>query len=65
MTPASHALSHGGLAPDIDTEVAKLEQADLIILSVPMFWFSVPAIMKGWIDRVLVVRPVLRGAEVL
>lgn len=22
-------------------------------LQFPMYWFSVPAIMKGWIDRVL------------
>jgi NAD(P)H dehydrogenase (quinone) len=48
-----HALSSGGLAPDITAEVEKLKQADLLILSFPMFWFSVPAIMKGWIDRVL------------
>ncbi|HEX3849037.1 MAG TPA: NAD(P)H-dependent oxidoreductase [Steroidobacteraceae bacterium] len=47
------ALASGGLAPDIAAEVEKLRGADLIILSFPMFWFSVPAIMKGWIDRVL------------
>lgn len=44
----------GSLAPDIRTEVEKLVRADLIILSFPMFWFSVPAILKGWIDRVLI-----------
>jgi NAD(P)H dehydrogenase (quinone) len=48
-----NALNRGGLAPDIAAEVEKLKQADLLILSFPMFWFSVPAIMKGWIDRVL------------
>jgi NAD(P)H dehydrogenase (quinone) len=48
-----HALNNGGLAPDIAAEVDKLKRADLIILSFPMFWFSVPALMKGWIDRVL------------
>ena len=49
-----HAYEAGTLAPDIEAEVTKLKQADLIILSFPMFWFSVPAILKGWIDRVLV-----------
>jgi len=47
------ALAAGGLAADIAAEVEKLKRADLILLSFPMFWFSVPAIMKGWIDRVL------------
>ena len=48
-----NAYEAGSLAPDIAYEVEKLVQADLIILSFPMFWFSVPAILKGWIDRVL------------
>ena len=26
--------------------------ADLLILQFPMWWYSVPAILKGWIDRV-------------
>jgi NAD(P)H dehydrogenase (quinone) len=42
------------LTPDIATEIEKLKWCDLLILSFPIFWFSVPAIMKGWIDRVLV-----------
>lgn len=29
-------------------------QCDLCLLwQFPLYWFSVPAIMKGWIDRVL------------
>ena len=28
--------------------------ADALILQFPLYWFSVPAIMKGWIDRVFV-----------
>jgi NAD(P)H dehydrogenase (quinone) len=43
----------GSLAPDIAFEVERLKRADLIVLSFPLFWFSVPAILKGWIDRVL------------
>ena len=44
----------GTLAPDIQSELDKLLAADLVILSFPLYWFSVPAILKGWIDRVLV-----------
>ncbi|MCS6780187.1 MAG: NAD(P)H-dependent oxidoreductase [Geminicoccaceae bacterium] len=47
-----HAFETGTLAPDIAAEVEKVLAADLLILSFPLFWFSVPAILKGWIDRV-------------
>lgn len=42
------------LAPDIQQELDKLLWADLLILNFPIFWFSAPGILKGWIDRVLV-----------
>jgi NAD(P)H dehydrogenase (quinone) len=43
-----------GLPADVLRELDMLERADLLILQFPMWWFSVPAILKGWIDRVLV-----------
>ena len=42
------------LAADIQQELDKLLWADLLILNFPIYWFSTPAILKGWIDRVLV-----------
>jgi NAD(P)H dehydrogenase (quinone) len=42
------------LAADIQQELEKLLWADVLILNFPIFWFSTPAILKGWIDRVLV-----------
>ena len=42
------------IAADITAEVEKVKAADLIIFSFPLHWFSVPAILKGWIDRVFV-----------
>lgn len=48
------AVKHGHLAADIQAELDKLLWCDLLILSFPVYWFSVPAILKGWIDRVLV-----------
>jgi NAD(P)H dehydrogenase (quinone) len=42
------------LATDIQAELDKLLWADLLILNFPIFWFSAPAMLKGWIDRVLV-----------
>ncbi|MFT3804490.1 MAG: NAD(P)H-dependent oxidoreductase [Burkholderiaceae bacterium] len=37
---------------EIRTEIDKLLACDLLILQFPLWWFSVPAILKGWIDRV-------------
>jgi NAD(P)H dehydrogenase (quinone) len=48
------AVKAGSLAPDIAAELDKLLWADLLILNFPLFWCSVPAMLKGWIDRVLV-----------
>ncbi len=44
----------GTIAADIQAEIAKVEWCDLLIFNFPMFWFSMPAILKGWIDRVFV-----------
>lgn len=42
------------LSSDIQTEMEKLKWCDVLILQFPFWWFSVPAILKGWFDRVLV-----------
>ncbi len=47
-------LASGKLKEDIQDEIAKVKNAGLIIFTFPLFWMSVPAMMKGWIDRVFV-----------
>jgi len=49
-----HGYENGTLAPDILEEIEKVLWCDLLILNFPLFWFSTPAIFKGWIDRVLI-----------
>lgn len=49
-----HAYEAKTLAPDILAELEKLNWADLVIFNFPVYWFSMPAILKGWIDRVLI-----------
>ena len=34
-------------------EIQKLESADGLIFSFPLWWYGMPAILKGWCDRVL------------
>jgi len=38
--------------PDILEEQAKVAWADFILFHFPVWWFSAPAILKGWFDRV-------------
>jgi len=47
-----HATETGGFAAEIEQEMRKVEAADLILLQFPLWWFSLPAILKGWVDRV-------------
>lgn len=46
------AVKEGGFADDLSAEMEKLQKADLVIFNFPIWWNSMPAIMKGWIDRV-------------
>lgn len=47
-----HATETNGFAPEIESEQQKVEWCDLMIWQFPMWWFSVPGILKGWVDRV-------------
>ncbi|MCY9870464.1 NAD(P)H-dependent oxidoreductase [Vibrio barjaei] len=47
-----YATEHDGFSPDIEEEIQKLEWCDLVIIQFPLWWFSMPAMIKGWVDRV-------------
>lgn len=47
-----HAVETAGFADDIETEQQKVEWCDLMIWQFPLWWFTVPGILKGWVDRV-------------
>ncbi|PTA90220.1 NAD(P)H dehydrogenase [Kosakonia sp. H7A] len=49
---SKQAFELGTQADDIAREQAKLRRADAVIFQFPLWWFSMPAIMKGWVDRV-------------
>ena len=52
--PARADPRHGvGLfVPELKAEMDKLVWADFVIFQFPLWWFSLPAILKGWVDRV-------------
>lgn len=47
-----HASEVGGFATEVEAEIAKIEAADLMIWQFPLWWFGLPGILKGWVDRV-------------
>jgi len=48
----SMALQNQSFSEDIKREHQLLHEADLIIFQFPLWWESMPALMKGYIDRV-------------
>ena len=47
-----HAFRINGHSADVTAEQAKVAAADLVLFQFPVWWFSMPAILKGWVDRV-------------
>jgi NAD(P)H dehydrogenase (quinone) len=47
------ALLQNSFSPDILGEIQKIKAADAVLIITPLWWSSVPAILKGWFDRVL------------
>ncbi len=47
-----HATEVQGFAEVLETEMRKVEWCDLMIWQFPLWWFGLPAVLKGWVDRV-------------
>ncbi|NLG21860.1 MAG: NAD(P)H-dependent oxidoreductase [Actinomycetales bacterium] len=43
-------VTEGGT--DVRAEQDRLRAADLLVLQFPLWWYGMPAILKGWVDRV-------------
>lgn len=54
--PADHAAftGAGALPDDVRAEQRRIDRADHLILVYPVHWWGMPAVLKGWIDRVFV-----------
>ncbi len=55
------AVQDGTLDAAVKDQLDRLLAADLLVLSFPLWWFSLPAILKGWIDRVFVMGALFGG----
>lgn len=51
---ADHAVHRREARPpaDVLAEQARIDRADALVLVYPIYWWSMPALLKGWIDRV-------------
>lgn len=52
MAEQRHAADTDTLPPEVQSTIDRLERADLVLLQFPLWWWSMPAILKGWLDRV-------------
>jgi NAD(P)H dehydrogenase (quinone) len=49
---SAEAFAADALTEDVKAEHEKLLWADALILQFPLWWYTMPAILKGWVDRV-------------
>ena len=54
LTESQRALETSTLSEDIRLEQEKLRRADTLVVQFPLWWFGMPAILKGWFDRLFV-----------
>lgn len=47
------AFANKSVCREVALEQGKVRAADLVIFQFPVWWFSMPAVLKGWVDRVL------------
>lgn len=59
----AHATAEGGFASDIAAELEKLDWCDVLIFQFPLWWFGLPAILKGWVDRVFAMDRIYGGGR--
>ncbi|WP_350288884.1 NAD(P)H-dependent oxidoreductase [uncultured Croceitalea sp.] len=46
------AHNSNSFIPNLKVEMNALLEADVLVFNFPLWWFGMPAILKGWVDRV-------------
>lgn len=52
MVEQARQAAAGAVTHDVAEHQAAVEWCDRLLLVFPLWWWSMPAILKGWIDRV-------------
>ncbi len=56
-----YATANDGFSLDIKAEMEKLFWCDVLIFQFPLWWFGLPAILKGWVDKVFAAGKIYGG----
>jgi len=59
-----HAAQQNGFSPELEAQIANVEWCDLMIWQFPLWWFGLPAALKGWVDRVFAMGRTYGGGRV-
>lgn len=49
-----HYRGEGPIPEDVAAEHVRLDGVDDLVLVFPVYWWSMPALLKGWVDRVFI-----------
>ncbi len=59
-----NATEVNGFSTEIEIEIQKIEWCDLMIWQFPLWWFGLPAVLKGWVDRVFAMGRTYGGGHI-
>lgn len=59
-----YASETHGFTEAIEAEMQKLEWCDLMLWQFPLWWFGLPATLKGWVDRVFAMGRIYGGGKI-
>ena len=54
LSEQRHSYKSDTLPTDVEREIQRLRECDLVIFQFPLWWHQQPAMIKGWFDRVFV-----------
>lgn len=63
LTEQRFSADLNALPRDVQSEIDDLLWADLVVLQFPLWWFGMPALLKGWMDRVFVYGRLYTGSQ--
>jgi len=61
--PESRSREHRAALAASDTLVAELQAADILVMGVPLYNFTIPAVLKAWVDMVARARLTFRYTD--
>lgn len=64
QTEELHASENYGFVEEIENEIQKIAWCEVMIWQFPLWWFGLPGILKGWVDRVFAMGRAYGGGKI-